>query len=937
MMTRTGYLRVLAPLAGLLAATLSLLVMGPGANGLVCGPSWSTVGSSEHLRRPSAIATIASNDVWVVGSTKDTVYNVRTGAEHWDGSSWSQFPAPDVGTEANMLNGADALASNDVWAVGYSTGSGRQNTLIERWNGTQWRVVVSPNAGTGGDNTLTGVDALSTTNAWAVGSSLTSTSRKSLIQRWNGTSWTIVSSPNPGTLGNSLLGVEAAAPNDIWAVGWKNSGGGLRSLLLHYDGTGWTEGAPVPKVGTGDNVLTDVSVVSNDDIWATGYYVDGAQHKTLTLHYNGTTWSYVPSPNGADGTDILMGIDASSPTDAWAVGFEYRAALKHYVASTQHWNGSGWAALPSAISGDGTQESAMFDVAKAAGTSQVWAVGRAGMRLTLAGVTGVVETICPSGSSTAAAPTQEGNGTPTGTSAQAPEQPNSIPVEDTVSSASVAATSSAVPVSAVNKAVTAGISETAVTYGAIIADFNNDTRPDIFLGRHGSLPHFYVNDGSGRFQETNQGTFAQTDRHDCDAADVNGDGLKDIFCTEGALQGTSPKRNELYIQRADHTFAERAAQYGVFDPFGRGRSARFTEANGDGSPDLFVANEALRGDGMPSPNRLFIDQQLGNPYRYAPEYGLERETGLREGSNKPSVGDLDKDGWQDLLLVTPAGLRVYHNNQGTGFTDVAASVGLGQSPQDVTIADVNGDSWPDVIEVESSKLSVFVNTNGKFSSAFSTTLQYGYSVAAGDVNGDDRPDLYVMRGQDGGGANAPDQVYLNDGTGASFALMSSIPSTSQGVADSVAPIDYDGNGLTDFLVLNGGGEKESSPGPVELIAFFGSTPGPTDPVPGPPSVKGTSPTANATRVAPTTDVTATFSEEMNSNTITGQTFKLTKKGTTTKIGAAVSYDASTDTATLNPNQDLTRGVTYKAVVTTGAKDTVGNPLAQQYTWLFTVG
>src|SRR5215212_4311209 len=96
-MTRTAYFSVLAPLlVGFLAASLSLLVVGPGANGLVCGPSWSKVASSEHLRRPSAIATIASNDIWVVGSTQDTVHNVRTGAEHWDGSKWSQFPVPDV-------------------------------------------------------------------------------------------------------------------------------------------------------------------------------------------------------------------------------------------------------------------------------------------------------------------------------------------------------------------------------------------------------------------------------------------------------------------------------------------------------------------------------------------------------------------------------------------------------------------------------------------------------------------------------------------------------------------------------------------------------------------------------------------------------------------------------------------------------------------------
>ena len=930
-----------------MAASLSLLLVGPGANRLICEPSWSTVASSEHLRKPSAIATIASNDIWVVGSTKDTAHDIRTGAEHWDGSSWSQTAAPDVGTGENMLNGVDAASSKDVWAVGYSGVSGSYKTLIEHWDGTQWRVVASPNAGTTGENTLTSVDTLSSTNAWAVGSSRTATSRKSLIQRWNGSSWTIVSSPNPGTLGNSLLGVAAAGPNDIWAVGWKNSGNGLRSLLLHYDGTGWTEGAAVPKVGTGDNVLTDISAVSGDDVWATGYYVDVTQYKTLTLHYNGTTWSHVPSSNGADGTSILQGINASSPTSTWAVGFEYRAALNRYVASTQQWDGSSWTAFPSAASRDGTKESAMFDVVKAPDTSQVWAVGRSGLRLTLGGVTGDVETICPSGSSTATASAQEGSGTPTGTSAQTPKQPNLAPNEASVSTASVAPTNSGIPVSAVDKAADAGISQNTRTYGSTIADFNNDTEPDIFLGRHGGQPRFYENTGNGHFQETNQGTFAQSDRHGCDAADVNGDGLKDIFCTEGALQGTSAKRNELYIQRTDHTFAEQAGEYGVLDPFGRGRSVKFIDANGDSRPDIFVANDPTRGDGLPSPNR-FLTNQLGGALRYAPAYGLERETSLQPGT-KASVGDLDTDGWQELLLITPTGLRVYHNNQGTGFTDVAASVGLGQSPRDMTLADVNGDSWLDVIEVEPTKLSVFVNTNGKFSSVFSTTLQYGYSVAAGDVNSDNRPDVYVMRGRDAAGANAPDQVYLNDGNGASFTRMSSIPSTSQGVADSVGPIDYDGNGLTDFLVLNGGGEEGSLAGPVELIAFFRGTPTDTTA----PRVTNTSPKHTATGVAPSANLTATFSEKMDPLSITKSTFKLFKlnpDGTQTQI-TNVTVALSTDglVATLNPfgmstTTHLARGTKYRGVITTGAKDVAGNQLdqhptidgLQQKAWSFTV-
>jgi hypothetical protein len=105
----------------------------------------------------------------------------------------------------------------------------------------------------------------------------------------------------------------------------------------------------------------------------------------------------------------------------------------------------------------------------------------------------------------------------------------------------------------------------------------------------------------------------------------------------------------------------------------------------------------------------------------------------------------------------------------------------------------------------------------------------------------------------------------------------------------------------------------------------------------PPRAVSTVSNANETGVARTIDVKATFSEGTDGSSITPDTFKLFKKGSTTKIAAAVSYDASTDTASLNPNQDLTRGVTYKVVVTTGAKDLAGNALEQQHRWFFKVG
>jgi hypothetical protein len=112
----------------------------------------------------------------------------------------------------------------------------------------------------------------------------------------------------------------------------------------------------------------------------------------------------------------------------------------------------------------------------------------------------------------------------------------------------------------------------------------------------------------------------------------------------------------------------------------------------------------------------------------------------------------------------------------------------------------------------------------------------------------------------------------------------------------------------------------------------------------PPKVISTVPKANATEVAPTANIRATFSEEMDSTTIDGTTFQLFKKDTTTQIAATVSYNADTDTAKLDPTNNLSRGVAYKAVVTTWAKDVAGNRLDQdgttsgfqQMRWFFRV-
>jgi hypothetical protein len=102
-----------------------------------------------------------------------------------------------------------------------------------------------------------------------------------------------------------------------------------------------------------------------------------------------------------------------------------------------------------------------------------------------------------------------------------------------------------------------------------------------------------------------------------------------------------------------------------------------------------------------------------------------------------------------------------------------------------------------------------------------------------------------------------------------------------------------------------------------------------------PKVTSVDPAENATAVVPDANIYVTFSEAMKATTINTTTFKLFKEGSTTAITASVSYDPISKKATLNPypysHERLEPEVTYKAVVTTGAKDLAGNALDQNPT------
>jgi hypothetical protein len=259
-----------------------------------------------------------------------------TGHLAW-ASDWETVASPNVGKDANTLLSVAAAADNDVWAVGASFNArlSAYRTVIEHWNGASWSVVRSPNA-TNGYNLLNGVAVVAANNVWAVGQAANGSSYSTLIEHWNGTAWSIVSSPNVPGFSNILEAITVVSANDIWAVGYEtDSNFNNFTLTLHWNGTSWSI---VPSPILNDDILFAVDAVASNDVWAVGRSFQEA--RTLTIHWDGSNWSVVPSPNDI-GDDVLFGVTAVASNDVWAVGADGSLSTL-----AEHWDGTAWNIVP---------------------------------------------------------------------------------------------------------------------------------------------------------------------------------------------------------------------------------------------------------------------------------------------------------------------------------------------------------------------------------------------------------------------------------------------------------------------------------------------------------------------------------------------------------------------------------------------------------------
>ena len=319
------------------------------------GTKWAKVATPEpsHMQNDlESVSATSSTDAWAVGSYEDDLSGaVKTLVLHWDGTSWSQVQSPSRGAQTSVLWGVSADSPTDAWAVG-NEGNGRHSFgFVLHWDGTRWSKVAVPNPSS--VVTIRSVSAISPTDVWAVGGFQNGTTFAfdSLVMHWDGSTWTRVVHPNPSPSDNYLWDVSAASPADVWAVGdfYTNMRGNEHTLVLHWNGKQWSK-VPSPNPSPILSGLQAVDTVSSSEAWAVGSagYVDEHAEtvRTITLHWDGAAWSVVPSPNPSAVDNELAGVGATSSSDAWAVGYEQTDDGVN-ASLTLRWDGTSWSQVPS--------------------------------------------------------------------------------------------------------------------------------------------------------------------------------------------------------------------------------------------------------------------------------------------------------------------------------------------------------------------------------------------------------------------------------------------------------------------------------------------------------------------------------------------------------------------------------------------------------------
>jgi hypothetical protein len=328
-------------------AAVGALVVAGGTSALAAGGWTVTTVSGQPGNNVGLNGVFArtNTDAWAVGTQFGPAGSAPPPGVtyHWNGTSWSLITTPALGVNSALLGISDSGPS-DAWAVGFEVFGWRAHkTLLEHWNGSAWSVDTADEISGGIGVELTAVLDLSPASAYAVGSQNTGP----MIEHWNGTSWTPVTLPDAEFSPAQGTGsISASGPGDIWVVGTTTNPTTFATSpeALHFNGTSWTV-VPMPEPGSDTGTVSAVTAISPASAWAVGEQ-SGASAPlgggTLTEHWNGTSWTVVPSPApGAD--DSLTGVAGRSASDVVAVGSALPSINGGPLQSViLRWNGTSW-------------------------------------------------------------------------------------------------------------------------------------------------------------------------------------------------------------------------------------------------------------------------------------------------------------------------------------------------------------------------------------------------------------------------------------------------------------------------------------------------------------------------------------------------------------------------------------------------------------------
>lgn len=249
--------------------------------------------------------------------------------------------------------------------------------------------------------------------------------------------------------------------------------------------------------------------------------------------------------------------------------------------------------------------------------------------------------------------------------------------------------------------------------GVAIGDINNDSLPDLFFTANQKKNRLYLNKGNLYFEDITEkagvgGTMAWSTG--VTMADINADGLLDIYvCNSGDVDGQN-KKNELYINNGNLTFSEKGREYNL-DNEGYSTHAAFFDYDRDGDLDCYILNNSFRD---PAKIELY-----------------------RKMREQPS----------------PGGHKLMRND-GTAFTDVTIEAGIYSSDiafgLGVAVSDLNGDHLPDLYISNDfwERDYLYINKgNGQFSEELTSRINYCSTSSMGadiaDINNDGYPEIFT--------------------------------------------------------------------------------------------------------------------------------------------------------------------------------------------------